>query len=285
MTGDLGFGFLEPLQQRLGDRFINVGVAEQSMVSIAAGLATCGLDVWVYSIASFCFSRPFEQIRNDICLQSLPVRLVGNGGGYGYGVMGGSHHAIEDYGVLLTLRGMRAFIPAFSVDIDPIVERQVECPVPTYLRLGRCEAPPGYIPPPYAPWRLLCDGPGPVVVVVGPLVGPLISAVSEMPSKRKPQLWVLGELPVASNPMPELLLESVAKRGCILIAEEHVPNGSAGQMMAVELLKLGLKVRFEHVCALGYPSGRYGSQEFHRRECGLDAKNLVERIQRLGECI
>src|SRR5579872_3439159 len=107
LTGDLGFKALEPLRQVLGPRFINAGVAEQNMVSVAAGLASQGLKPWAYSIAPFIYARPLEQIRNDVCLHRLPVKLVGNGGGYAYGVMGGSHHAIEDYGILLSLLNMR----------------------------------------------------------------------------------------------------------------------------------------------------------------------------------
>ena len=84
----MGYQALEPLRESLGERFINAGVAEQNMVSVAAGLAKTGLQPWVYSIAPFVYARPFEQIRNDVCLHDLPVRLVGNGGGYAYGVMG-----------------------------------------------------------------------------------------------------------------------------------------------------------------------------------------------------
>src|SRR5579864_7783679 len=98
LTGDLGFMALEPLQEAMGERFINAGVAEQNMITVAAALARQKFDVWAYSIASFCYARPFEQIRNDISFHKLPVKLVGNGGGYGYGIQGPTHHAIEDYG-------------------------------------------------------------------------------------------------------------------------------------------------------------------------------------------
>ena len=112
---------LEPLQTVLGPRFINAGVAEQNMVSVAAGMARAGAKSWVYSIAPFCYARPFEQIRNDVCLNRLSVRLVGNGGGYAYGSMGATHHALEDYGVLLTLPALRAYVPAFDADVQPMV--------------------------------------------------------------------------------------------------------------------------------------------------------------------
>src|SRR5438270_636079 len=123
LTGDLGFRALEPLRQRMGSRFINAGVAEQNMVSVAAGLARAGLLPWTYSIAPFIYARPYEQIRNDVCLHDLPVRLVGNGGGYGYGVMGATHHALEDYGSLMGLQNLHAFIPAFARDVPDIVRR------------------------------------------------------------------------------------------------------------------------------------------------------------------
>ena len=122
-TGDLGFMALEPLQHAMGERFINAGVAEQNMVSVAAGAASNGTQCWAYSIAPFIFARPFEQIRNDICLHGLPVVVVGNGGGYGYGVMGATHHALEDYGIMLTLPKMRAYVPAFDGDLRTMIER------------------------------------------------------------------------------------------------------------------------------------------------------------------
>ena len=77
LSGDLGFMALEPLQQALGERFVNAGVAEQNMMSIAAAMSRLSLETWAYSIAPFCYARPFEQIRNDITLHDLPVKMVG----------------------------------------------------------------------------------------------------------------------------------------------------------------------------------------------------------------
>src|SRR3954452_6973805 len=130
LTGDLGYRALEPLRDALGDRFINAGVAEQNMVSVAAGLGRGGVRAWVYSIAPFLYARPFEQIRNDVCLHDLPVIFVGNGGGYGYGVMGSTHHALEDYGALLSLPHIRVFIPAFDPDVGTMIDRLMEAPHP-----------------------------------------------------------------------------------------------------------------------------------------------------------
>src|ERR1043166_5741706 len=88
VTADLGFMALERVAEAFGDRFVNAGVAEQNAVSLAAGLAREGHLPWVYSAAAFTVLRPYEQIRNDVCLHLLPVKLVGNAGGYGFGIMG-----------------------------------------------------------------------------------------------------------------------------------------------------------------------------------------------------
>src|SRR3954451_11292726 len=132
LTGDLGFKALEPLRDAMRERFINAGVAEQNMICVAAGLAKTGLRPWVYSIAPFLYARPFEQIRNDVCLHDLPVVLVGNGGGYAYGVMGATHHALEDYGALLTLPNLRAYVPAFGADVTILVDRLMRSDSPAY---------------------------------------------------------------------------------------------------------------------------------------------------------
>ncbi len=277
LTGDLGFMALEPLREALGPRFINAGVAEQNMVGVAAGLARSSLRSWTYSIAPFMYARPFEQIRNDVCLHSLPVVMVGNGGGYGYGVMGATHHALEDYGVLLALNSLRAYVPAFDADIHPVVSRLMEISHPAYLRLGLDEAPKDYVPPPYAAWRRIVQGSGPIILVCGPLVGGLIAAILQLPPADRPSLWLVSELPV--DLIPDDFLADVRQSTHLMVVEEHVANGGMGEQLARQLLLLGATPsRFSHRCATGYPSGRYGSQRFHRRECDLDTASIFAAI-------
>ncbi len=281
LTGDLGFMALEPLRERLGPRFINCGIAEQNMVGVAAGLAREGLEVWVYSIAPFCYARAFEQIRNDVCLHGLPVRLLGNGGGYGYGVMGATHHALEDYGALLTLPCMTAYVPAFNDDVAAVVERAAAAG-PAYIRLGRGELPAGAVLPAYAPWRRLAAGDGPVVVAAGPLAGTAMQALAGLASVR-PELWVASELPLTFAPPPDELAGRIAAVRTLCVIEEHVAQGGVGAMLAVWTLTQGLALRgFRHLHARGYPSGLYGSQGFHRRESGLDADSIRNAVLALS---
>ncbi len=279
LTGDLGFMALEPLQAAAGARFINAGVAEQNMISVAAGLGWTGLRPWTYSISPFLYARPYEQIRNDVCMHDMPVKLVGNGGGYAYGVMGGTHHALEDYGALLCLDNMHAFVPAFAADVPPIVECLVRFNHPAYLRLGRCEAPKGFQVPSYAPWRQLLAGGGQVILAVGPLVGSLWGAASLLPVARRPNLWVLTQLPIRAKEIPQEFLRQVQQSTTLVAVEEHVAHGGAGEMLAHALMLLGIvPPRFIHRCALRYPSGYYGSQNFHRQECGLDPESILAEM-------
>jgi len=276
LTGDLGFKALEPLRDALGERFINVGVAEQNMISLAAGLARSGLRPWAYSIAPFVYARPFEQIRNDICLHKLPVVLVGNGGGYGYGVMGATHHAIEDYGVLLSLPSMRVFVPAFDGDLGPIIRLLAGITSPAYLRLGLSEEPADFRLPPYAPWRLILEGgrAGATILVTGPLVGGIADAARKLSPQHRPGIWLLSELPIVE--MPPAFVEDVRRSEHLVIVEEHVEHGGVGAMVAAHLLARGIAPRrFSHRAARGYPSGLYGSQKFHRKECGLDPSSVL----------
>ncbi len=275
LTGDLGYKALEPLREAMGSRFINAGVAEQNMVSVAAGLARSGLRPWVYSIAPFVYARPFEQIRNDLCLHRLPVVLVGNGGGYGYGVMGATHHALEDYGTLLCLPHMRAYVPAFDTDVGAMTCDLFSVGHPAYLRLGLSEEPKDATVPPYAPWRKLQDGPGWVIVVIGSLAGSLWGAMRDLEGPSRPCCWLISELPIGQ--LAEEFRLDLARSRRLLVIEEHIAHGGVAESLATLLLESGESPeRFVLRAAQGYPTGRFGSQQFHRRECGLDAASILE---------
>jgi transketolase len=277
LTGDLGFQALEPLREKMGERFINVGVAEQNMVSVAAGLAKQGFRPWVYSIAPFLYARAFEQIRNDVCLHHMPVVLVGNGGGYGYGVMGGTHHAIEDYGALLSFGAMRVYLPAFDRDVSDAIRGLMRTDHPAYLRLGLSEQPKWFSPPTWAPWRHVLTGGGPTLAIAGPLAGGILDALRQ--SDISADVWLVSELPIAE--LPSEFLSSLHRSNYLMVIEEHVCAGGFGQMLSHQLLLAGAApARFVHRTALGYVSGRYGSQHFHRAECGLDPASIVAELNR-----
>ena len=137
IVGDLGYGIVEPFKKKFPDRFFNAGVAEQSMAGLAAGLALRGFHVFIYSIANFPTFRCAEQIRNDIDYHNLPVTIVSVGSGLGYGNLGYSHHAIQDYALLRSFTNMIIASPSNNQEVEGTMNYLLKNPQPSYLRLDK----------------------------------------------------------------------------------------------------------------------------------------------------
>jgi transketolase len=278
ITGDLGYMALEGVAAALGERFINAGVAEQNAVSLAAGLARTGQLPWVYSMAVFTALRPYEQIRHNLCLHELPVKLVGNGGGYGYGIMGATHHALEDVGALRALPNLRIYLPLVASDVDTVVRLMADDPLPNYLRLNAAAELPAEVPP-FAPWRRIRAGRS--AVVVG--MGPVIQGLYELGSPEildELEIWSVGTLPL--EPMPSELAASIRAKGRVITIEEHYRPCGLGEALSYLLLTSGVVPRvFTSLHAAGYPSGRYGSQRWHQEESGLAGAPLASRLSQV----
>ena len=142
IVGDLGYSVVEPFADRFPGRFINAGVAEQNMMGMAGGLASEGMQPFVYSIANFPLFRCAEQIRNDIAYHRLPVTIVSVGGGLAYGNLGYSHHAIQDYALMRVMPGMLIAAPGDPQEVRACMRHVVANPQPAYLRLGKAGEPP-----------------------------------------------------------------------------------------------------------------------------------------------
>jgi len=263
LTADSGHGVLEPLQEALGERFINAGVAEQNMVGTAAGLARDGLNPWVYTLGPYMHARPYEQIRNDVCQPNLPVKLVGDGHSTS------RHQAAQDYGALLCFKNIRAYVPAFDDDVPETIAAMNESPHPSYLRLGRCAKPAGFTLPRYAPWRQLVSGDGPVVMAVGPVAGSYLDAFAKLPDWERPNFWVVTELPIEPRTMPTRFRCQLRTSQALMVVEDHVAQGGAGQMLTHTLFAIGETVpRFAHCCA----------DDIH----GLDVATVLKRLHALS---
>lgn len=132
---------MTPFREEFPDRFINVGVAEQSMIGICAGLAMRGCTPFAYTIATFAAYRPFEHIRDDLCYQELPVTIVGIGGGLSYATLGGTHHAQEDIAVMSALPNMSVIAPSDPPETEAATWACAQHQGPVYLRLGKAGEP------------------------------------------------------------------------------------------------------------------------------------------------
>jgi transketolase len=131
----------EAFQKEHPERFINVGVAEQVMTGVAAGLALRGCIPFTYTISTFTIYRPFEMVRVDCCYQNLPVKMVGIGGGVTYSTLGGTHHTQEDIAIMSALPNLTILAPCDPAETIAATRAAVEIPGPVYLRLGKAGEP------------------------------------------------------------------------------------------------------------------------------------------------
>lgn len=137
VVGDLGYGVVEPFAEKFPHLFFNSGVAEQNMMGMAAGLASEGFHVFVYSIANFPTFRCAEQVRNDVDYHQLPVTVVAVGGGLAYGSLGYSHHAVQDYALMRVMPNMLIAAPGDHMEVRACMRYLIQNPGPSYLRLGK----------------------------------------------------------------------------------------------------------------------------------------------------
>jgi len=236
ITADLGFSVLEPLALKLGKRFLNVGVAEALMASMAAAFAQSGFKVFTYSITPFATFRCLEQIRNDICYHDLDVTIVGVGAGYAYGYNGPTHHATEDLAAMWALPNMTVYSPADLNEATDCFERAWTSKGPKYLRLGkggegRLTAPSHIYPE--SGLREYFEGSHLTMIGSGNIVSELIKA--------RQALFLTGiQAQVLScpilKPFPGRDLVKAIQCSAVLAVEELNPYGGFNSRLALEIL-------------------------------------------------
>ncbi len=284
LTGDLGYNAFENISESMGDRFINMGVAEQNMIGVAAGLAHRGFKVFCYSIAPFITYRCLEQIRIDVCFHKLPVFIVGNGGGYGYGIMGATHHAIEDLACMSSLPDMTCYVPAFLEDVDLSVREILDKKKPAYLRLGLGKK------NPFASVSNIesiseinaSEKSGLTIVAIGPVMNNVIEAIEKESLKENVDLFAVKKIPF--DRISEKLKSSLQKTKKLLLVEEHVSRGGLSEHVSLKLLEESIQLeKLRSLHALGYPNTLYGDQNYHLEQSGLDPVNILKTIHSLLE--
>lgn len=141
VSGDAGYGVFESFRGNHPERFVNSGVAEANMIGYAAGMAMAGFNVFVYNIIPFVLYRCYEQVRNDLCYQKVPVTLVGIGSGLTYAPQGMTHYSIEDLALCLSLPNLTVLSPCDPVETQAAVTFALDHDLPVYIRLAKSGEP------------------------------------------------------------------------------------------------------------------------------------------------
>lgn len=276
LCGDLGYSVLEQFSGRFPDRFVNVGVAEQNMTGIAAGLALSGKVVFIYSIANFPVMRCLEQIRNDVCYHNLNVKIVTVGGGLTYGSLGYTHHGVEDIAVMRVLPKMTVIAPGDPVEARLATQAILNTPGPCYLRLGKAGEPVVHqIEPKFQIGKAISLQLGTDLTLIS--TGGMLQSVVLAAEKLASQGYSVQVLSMPTvYPLDEHAIVQAAKQtGKIITVEEH-GLGGLGSAVAEVLAMEGIPVKFRPLRLQREAMKVAGSQTVLRASQGLSLEGIVE---------
>ena len=279
LTADTGAMAFEEFKRNIPRQFINVGVAEQNMISVAAGLSLTGIRVFVYGISNFVTLRCFEQIRIDICSMKLPVIIIGMGTGYVYSADGPTHHVTEDVAVMRALPHMTIWSLSDYTMTASIIHLAYEANSPCYIRLDK-----GPFTPIYHHMNadfskgvsVLRKNNEITIVATGVMVTQALKVIKELKKNGKDAgLIDLYRL----KPVNEaLLIDSLKDSKLIVTLEEHTVVGGLGSIICEKLLANSI---FIPVKMLGIPDKyrcEVGSREMLRSLDGTDVTGIVKSI-------
>lgn len=266
-----------PFMSKFPEKVVNVGIAEQDLVGIAAGLSLSGEIVPVtMNAACFLTARANEQIRNDVCYANTNVKLIGLNGGVAYGPLGSTHHSIEDISVFQNFGNIEVFAPCDAPEASAITRYAMKSGRPTYIRLDNQAFPifhddnyrftPGAL-------DLLYDGSGgSIVFALGSVVYEAMQA-AKMHSDKSPTIVNMSSI----SPLPRTQIAQLLNsrpRAAVLTVEEHSLHGGIGDIIARVIAEEGLPRRFR---SLGIPAGEFsvaGPRAKIRAHYGIDAEGI-----------
>lgn len=283
ISGDAGLGVFDEFKVEHPDRFLNLGVAEQNMISFAAGLALSGTKVYVYNIIPFVLYRCYEQVRNDICYQELPVTLVGIGSGLTYSPQGMTHYSIEDVALAKTLPNLTVYSPCDPVEARAAAMASLVASGPCYIRLAKRGEPDIHE-------AELDDISGPLTVREGERVAILFHgsiggealAAAEKLAANGVNARVVS-VPTVQPLAADVLFESLGGFQHVVSVEEHYVTSGLGDTLASEyvsrkpsweLHRLGVPYGFVHAIR---------DQAGMREDFGISASKIAEFVSALGE--
>lgn len=284
LCGDLGYSVLEPFADTFPDRFMNVGIAEQNMTQVAAGLALEGYNVFTYSIGNFPTLRCMEQIRYDVCYHDLNVKVVAVGAGYAYGPLGTSHHTTEDLAMLRSLPGMLVTAPGDAIEAASLAALFAQHKGPGYIRLNKAGEPLVHRTSALSLkiGEFVPVKPGRDVAVIA--TGAILETILRETNAIKPH-WAVFSMPFVSHMNESALVKLVDSFSHIVTVEEHQLNGGFGSALLERLGDLyaaGTIASMPRVHRVGIDNAFVscaGSQQFLREHSGINLRRVIEVIE------
>ena len=289
VIGDTGFSVMEPFEAEFGPRFVNVGIAEQSFVSFAAGLAAAGMKPFAYNVVSFMTLRSAEQIMLDVCYQENPVILVGVGGGFAYGSAGPTHHALQDIALMRTFPNMDVYCPADPAEMEAVMMTAYRRQLPAYIRIGRSVDAPihqGTVDAPVEKAISLAQGRDIAILACGTILREAVQVTSLL--EEQGCSVTLYSVPRVQPLDEEAVLACAAGHRAVFTMEEHGITGGLGSAVAELLAERGERPAVFH--RYGVPDSFAmvtGSREYQLDYFGLSPQKVAANMWRRwrdGKC-
>ncbi len=291
LSGDIGNRMFDDFKSKCPGRFLNCGIAEGNMMSMAAGLAMSGMRPVVYTIVPFVTTRCLEQIRVDVCYHRAPVIIVGVGGGLAYASLGATHHSCEDIGFLRLLPDMTVVCPADSAETRCAFRAALECDHGVYIRLGKKGEPDVHLHEPaftLGKAIQLRDGTDVTLLSTGNMLPTAIEAADLLAASNvSARVFSMHTVKPLDE---EALADAFAKTSLVVTIEEHSLIGGLGGAVAEWLSDRGLGRVTQHstlntqhstLLRIGTPDHflhEAGNQQHARQILKLDAESIAARI-------
>jgi len=277
-----GSGKLVAYGQKLPEQIVEIGIAEQNLVGVAAGLASAGKKTFAVSPACFLTARALEQIKNDVCYSDNPVRLIGISAGVSYGALGSTHHSLHDFAVLRAINNITIVAPADNFETTEAVKLAVKLDKPLYLRFGKKAMPlliddehNGFE---FGKGRVIKKGNDITIIATGETVYPALQSAEKL-AQQGINATVVSMHTI--KPLDKDLILQLAKdTGAILTVEEHSVNGGLGEACASLLLQNKYNKPFK---IMGIPDEYTvtGSQTEIFDHYGLSADGIAQAVLNL----
>ncbi|MCW3090523.1 MAG: transketolase [Ferruginibacter sp.] len=281
-----GSGKLVPFGKKFPKQIIEVGIAEQNLVGVAAGLASCGKKVFAVSPACFLTARALEQIKNDVAYSDNPVNVIGISAGVSYGALGSTHHSLHDYAVLRAIHNIIVVAPADNFETEMAIELAAKTKQPIYLRFGKKPMPPLKVVNDdvfaFGKGRVIIEGDDVAIIATGETVYPALQAAAKLQSE-----GILATVISMHTIKPldtQLLQELAIKCKAIITVEEHSVNGGLGEACASFLLQNQFSKPFK---IIGLPDEYTvtGSQQEIFNHYGISKDGIAATVKTLLEKI
>lgn len=231
ISGDAGLGVFDEFKEKHSDRFLNLGVAEQNTTSFSAGLSMTGFKVYMYNIIPFILYRSYEQVRNDICYQKLPVVLVGIGSGITYAPQGMTHYSVEDIGIAQTLSNLTVISPIDPIEAKLAAQYSLNAKEPVYIRLAKRGEPDIHSKKTFdiTQPNILRDGSDIAILFHGSISSEILQAYTVLTHYNIYPLLV--SVPTIQPLNKETLIDILKKMKYVVSVEEHFENSGLGSIL------------------------------------------------------